>query len=74
MLAELPRHIAWNRDPDCRVGEEGKLCFGIETLNGGTEECEDVCCAVKGESGDEIVPGMLISIAVMLSGWGRTKT
>ena len=59
VLAGLPGHFAWDRDPDCRVGEEGELCFGFETVDGGAEECEDVCCAVEGESCDEIVPGML---------------
>jgi len=59
MLAGLPGHFAGDRDPDCGVGEEDELCFGFETLDGGAEECEDVCCAVEGESCDEIVPGML---------------
>jgi hypothetical protein len=64
MLAGLPRYLAWDRDPDCRVGEEGELCFGFETLDGGAEECEDVCCAVEGESCDEIIPEILVSIVV----------
>jgi hypothetical protein len=37
-------------------------------LDGGAEECEDVCCAVEGESCDEIVPEVLVSIVVMLFG------
>lgn len=74
MLDGLPGHFAWDRDPDCGVGEEEEFRFGFETLDGSAEECEDVCCAIEGESGDEIVPDILISIVVTLFGWGRTKT
>jgi hypothetical protein len=45
-------------------------------LDGGAEESDDVCCAVEGESGDEIIPEMCVSIVVcLLSGYlPRRKT